>query len=828
MGSKTVKRITGKPVEVPVEGLRKVCDPSIFKFGSTDEVEPLEGTVGQARALEAIEFGLGIKTKGFNLYASGPLGVGKTSTVKAYIQRRAKDEPVPDDWCYVNNFVDPDRPLAISLPAGHSREFAKHMDELIEGAREEIPRAFESKEYEERKSRISNDFEAEKEKGFGEIEKKAEEHGFAVDITPSGIATLPLRKGRPLRREEFGLLPESERKEIQIAAEGLQSEINEVLSRIRRTEKEAKQKVQELDKETSLFAIGHLLEDLRDSYKDHAKVIAYLGEIEKDIIENLNDFRVTEKPVMALPGLEALQKQPTFDRYKVNVVVNNSELEGAPVDFELNPSYYNLTGKTEYKATFGAMSTDFTLIKAGAFHRANGGYLLVNVLDLLMSPLAWDMLKRALHSEEIRIELMGEQFRAIPASTIKPEPIPLNVKVVLVGSPRIYMLLYQMDEDFRELFKVKADFNIEMDRTDEHMLSYASFVSSRVREAKLKPFDPSGVAKIVEYGSWLAGDQKKLSTRFMDIGDIASEASYWATADNGSETVNAGHVDRAVEHKRFRSNMIEAKTQELIERDIVMIKTEGEVVGQINALSIISLGDYYFGRPSRITGKVHLGKRGVVDIEREISMSGPSHSKGVLILANYLASMYATDKPLSMSASLTFEQSYEGVDGDSASSTELYTILSALSGLPIKQNMAVTGSVNQHGEIQPIGGVNRKIEGFFDVCKARGLTGEQGVLIPVQNLDNLMLKNEVVEAVEAGRFHIYPVRTIDEGIEILTGVEAGVRAEDGIFPEGTVHYLANERLKEMAEKLKAYEFGTAPTAGEAASGQEAAEAVGQD
>ena len=390
------------------------------------------------------------------------------------------------------------------------------------------------------------------------------------------------------------------------------------------------------------------------------------------------------------------------------------------------------------------------------------------------------------------------------------------------------MLLYQMDEDFRELFKVKADFNIEMDRTDEHMLRYASFISSRVQEAKLKPFDPSGVAKVVEYGSWLAGDQKKLSTRFMDIGDMASEASYWATADNSSAVVNAGHVDRAVEHKRFRSNMIEAKTQELIDRDIVMIKTEGEVVGQINALSIISLGDYYFGRPSRITGKVHLGKRGVVDIEREISMSGPSHSKGVLILANYLAGMYATDKPLSMSASITFEQSYEGVDGDSASSTELYTILSALSGLPIKQNMAVTGSVNQHGEIQPIGGVNRKIEGFFDVCKARGLTGEQGVLIPVQNLDNLMLKNEVLEAVAAAQFHIYPVRTIDEGIAILTGVEAGTRAEDGAFPEGTVHYLANEKLKEMAERLKVYEFGAAYTAGEAASGKEAAEAFGID
>ncbi|HZD58901.1 MAG TPA: ATP-binding protein, partial [Anaerolineae bacterium] len=657
-----------------------------------------------------------------------------------------------------------------------------------------------------RKARIANDFEAQREKGLSEIEKKAEDRGFAVDITTAGIVTIPLMKGRPLRREEYGLLPEEQRKDIQEAGEELQSEINEILTRIRRLEKETKEKVQDLDKEIALFAIGHLLQDLRDRYGDFPKVLDYLSQVEKDIIENLDDFRVGEKPRVSIPGLEALQRPPTFDRYNVNVIVNNSDIEGAPVVFELNPSYYNLMGKTEYRAQFGAMTTDFSMIKAGALHRANGGYLLVNVLDVLLNPLAWDVLKRAIRSEEIIIELMGEQYRAIPATTIKPEPIPLDVKIVLIGNPRIYMLLYHLDEDFRELFKVKADFNVEMERTDEQERRYATFISSRTREAKLKPFDPSGVARIIEYGSWLAGDQKKLSTRFMDIGDLISEASYWAAAMNSSPTVSAEHVDKAIDHKKFRSNMIESKIQEMINRDIVMIQTDKAVVGQINALSIISLGDYYFGRPSRITATIHLGKRGVVNIEREIEQSGPSHSKGVLILANYLAGMYATDKPLSISASITFEQSYEGVDGDSASSTELYTLLSALADVPIKQGLAVTGSVNQHGEIQPIGGVNRKIEGFFDICNARGLTGEQGVLIPVQNVVNLMLKKEVIDAVKAGKFRIYPVKTIDEGIEILTGVEAGERREDGTYPEGTIHQLVNERLKKMADILREYEY----------------------
>jgi lon-related putative ATP-dependent protease len=804
MGQASLKKVKGNFNQLPVEDLRRECNPSAFKFSSTADIEPLTGTIGQNRAVESIEFSMGIKTKGFNLYAAGPPGVGKTSTIKDYIDKKAEQEPVPNDWCYINNFNDPDHPLAISLPPGQGRELAKDMEELVSHARDEIPKAFEGKEYEERKTRIANTFESEREKAFAEIEKKAEQRGFAVDITTSGIMTIPLIKGRPLRREEFSLLQGDQKKEIQEKGEQLQSEMNEILADMRKLEKEAKDKVQELDKEVALFAIGHLLQDLRDKYNTIPKVLTYLDQVEKDIIDNLDDFRPGEKSAVAIPGLEALQRPVTFDRYKVNVIVNNSEFKGAPVVVELNPSYYNIMGKTEYRAQFGAMSTDFSMIKSGALHRANGGYLIMHVLDVLTSPLAWEALKRAIRSEEIRIELMGEQYRAIPATTIKPDPIPLNVKIVLIGNPYIYMLLYNMDEDFRELFKVKADFNVEMERTDEHVQKYAAYLREQVANAKLKDFDPSGVAKIVEYGSWLAGDQKKLSTRFQDVGDLASEASYWAAASN-APLVSAEHVEKAQEHKKFRSNMIESKIQEMINRDIVLIQTEGDVAGQINALSIISLGDYYFGRPSRITAKVHLGSKGVINIEREIDQSGPSHSKGVLILTNYLAGQYAQDKPLSISASLTFEQSYEGVDGDSASSTELYALLSALSDVPIKQNLAVTGSVNQRGEVQPIGGVNRKIEGFFDVCKARGLTGDQGVMIPIQNVVNLMLKHEVIDAVKEGKFHIYPVKTIDEGIQVLTGVEAGQRQEDGTFPEGTMHYLVNRKLKKMADLLKEYE-----------------------
>ncbi|HEY3375405.1 MAG TPA: ATP-binding protein [Candidatus Aquicultor sp.] len=794
----------GNFAEVAVEDLRRECDPSIFSFSSTADVAPIEVTIGQQRAVEAMQFSLGIKTKGFNLYAAGPSGVGKTSTIQDYVNMKAKQEPVPRDWCYVNNFNDPDRPLAISLPPGRSKNFAKDMEDLIESARSEIPKAFESKEYEERKTRIANEFETEREQGLAEIEAEAEKRGFAVDITTAGIVTIPLVHGKPLRREDYSTLPDDQRKEIQREGEELQSEINDVLARIRKGEKGAKQKIQDLDQEIALFAIGHLLQDIRDRYSDCSKVLEYLNEVEKDIINNLDDFRPGEKPAVSIPGLEALQRPITFDRYKVNIVVNNSDLQGAPVVLELNPSYYNLIGKTEYRAQFGAMSTDFSMIKSGALHRANGGYLVMHALDVLTSPLAWDAIKRAIRSEEIRLELMGEQYRVIPATTIKPEPIPLDVKIILIGNPYIYMLLYAMDEDFRELFKVKADFNTEMVRSDEHMQRYANFVSERVRASHIKNFDPAGVARLVEYGSWLAGDQQKLSTRFLDIGDLASEASYWASAEN-AELVSAKHIDKAIGHKKFRSNMIEAKIQEMIERDIVMIKTEEAVAGQINALSVISLGDYIFGRPSRITAKTHLGTKGVINIEREIDLSGPSHSKGVLILSNYFAGQYAQDKPLSISASLTFEQSYEGVDGDSASSTELYALLSALSEVPIRQNIAVTGSVNQLGEVQPIGGVNHKIEGFFDICNARGLTGDQGVMIPHQNVVNLMVKSEVVEAVKAGKFHIWPVKTIDEGIEVLTGVDAGQRREDGTYPEGTIHYLVNEKLKKMADTLKEYE-----------------------
>jgi lon-related putative ATP-dependent protease len=799
--------MTSNKTRLSKKDLREYCDPNIFHFETTEEVPPLVGTIGQERGVKAIEFALSIKTPGFNLYVAGLPGTGKNSTIRSYVQKFAETERVPSDWCYVYNFADPVRPIAISLPPGMGRVFAKDMDELIESCKVEIPRAFESEEYERRRSKILSKFQEEREVAFTEIQKDAKEKGFAVQLTTAGIVTIPLVRGKPISPEEFAELPEKAKSELQSKSEVLQSEIRDALKRIRNLEKEARNKVDELDKEIALFAIGHLLEDLKEKYKEYPKVVKHLDAVEQDIIEHLEDFKPTEqKSEISVPGLEFLQKPPIFNRYKVNVLVNNSQLKGAPMVVEPNPTYYNLFGKLEYKAEFGAMVTDFSMIKPGAIHRANGGYLILQALDLLLNPFSWEALKRTIRSREARIENIGEQYRAVPAATLRPEPIPVNLKVILIGNPFIYHLLYYLDEDFKRLFKVKADFDTQMERNKEHIDRYAAFISARCRGLGLRHFDKTAVAKVVEYGSWLAGDKKKLSTRFMEIADLISEASFWA-AQNGNKHVTAKDVQNAIEAKTFRSNMIEEKIQELIKESVILIDTEGAIEGQINGLSVIDLGDYAFAKPSKITARVGLGKAGVINIEREAKMSGRIHNKGVMILAGYLNGKYAHDKPLTLSASLTFEQLYEEVEGDSASSAELYALLSCLAGVPLRQDLAVTGSVNQHGEIQPIGGVNWKIEGFFDICKARGLTGTQGVIIPRQNIKNLMLKEEVVKAVEEKKFHIYAISTIDEGIELLTGKEAGKRRPDGTYPEGTINYLVDKRLKELAEALKEYEVG---------------------
>lgn len=788
---------------VPVEKLRRVCDPAVFSFESTEEVEPLIGTIGQERAVTAIEFSLGVKTPGFNIYVAGPVGTGRNSTVRSYVQRAAEKEPVPPDWCYVHNFAEPDRPLTLSLPAGRGRVFADDMRDLIESCKAEIPRAFESEDYEKRKKEIVGEFEEERAAALEDVQKDAQTKGFSVQLTPAGIITIPVIEGRPVTPEEYARLPGERRRALQQESEELQAEIAEAMKHVKRREKELKSKVDDLDEEIALFAVGHLFDELKQKYAFEPRAVEYLDAIAKDVVQNLEDFRSTERPAFPIPGL---MREPSFEKYAVNVLVTNDNTKGAPVVIEPNPTYYNLFGKIEFRAEFGAMSTDFMMIKPGAVHQANGGYLVLQALDTLLSPFAWDALKRTIHSREVRVENMGEQFRAVPAATLKPEPIPLSTKVIMVGSPLLYQLLYYRDEDFRRLFKVKADFDVHMAWNEEHLERYAAFISARCRNLSLKHFDRTAVARIAEHGAWLAGDQQKLSTRFMDIADLISEASYWA-GQNGNEHVTGADVQKAVEARTYRANMLEERLQELIVEGTILIDTDGSAEGQVNGLSVIDLGDYGFAKPSRITAKVGVGKAGVVNIERESKMSGRIHDKGVMILAGYLAGKFAHDKPLSITATLCFEQLYEEIEGDSASSAELYTILSALAGAPIKQGMAVTGSVNQRGEIQPIGAVTRKVEGFFEVCKARGFTGDQGVMIPRTNVKNLMLRDDVVDAIRQGQFRLHAISSIDEGIELLTGIPAGERQPDGTYPDGTINAMVDLRFREFAEELKEFEAG---------------------
>lgn len=791
------------------EELWNRCEPDSLPFETTEEIPSLEGTVGQERAVTSIEFGLGIETHGFNLFISGRPGTGKNTSAKEFVAQKAKGEQIPSDWVYVYNFDDPLSPNAIRLSPGRALEFAEDMDVVIRTARTELPRAFESENYEKRRNETIQSIQQKRDLLFSQLQQQAAELDFAIEMSPIGIVNVPLHNGKPLGREEYEKLPDDVKEDIRQKSGELEKTINQVVSRIRQLEKEAQERVKKLDREIAIFAVGHLIDDLSSKYTkceaelDCREIIDYMSKVRDDIVEHVEDFRHTEKHQAQAATLQGLAEavDSGFDKYKVNAFVSNKDTEGAPVIVENNPSYYNLLGKIEYQAKFGLMSTDHNLIRAGAIHRANGGYLIIQALDMLLSPFSWEGLKRALRAKETRIENMAEQYGIIPTASPKPEPIPLDVKVVLIGSPQIYYILYNADEDFRKLFKVKADFDMEMERNGLHIEQYAKFISKRCREQGLKHFHKSAVARVVEFGSRLIEDKDRVSTKFIDISDIVSEASYWA-GQNGNKYVMAEDIDKALEHKEYRSRMIEDKVQKMIEEGIIMIDTDGAVTGQANALSIYSIGDYSFGRPSRITCRTAIGRGGIIDIQRETEMSGRIHSKGVMILSGYMMGRYAQDRPLMLSATIAFEQLYEEVEGDSASSTELYTLLSSLADLPIRQDVAITGSVNQRGDIQPIGGVNRKIEGFYEVCKAQGLTGKQGVIIPHQNVRHLMLKEEVIQAVRDGKFSIWPVTTIDEGIEILTGVPAGKRKEDGSYPQETVHYLVDKKLQNMTEKLK--------------------------
>ncbi len=789
--------------ELPVERLRRKFDPAFIACETTEEMTPLEGIIGQDRAVRALKFGLEIKERGFNIYAAGLPGTGRTTAVKDFLEEIAKSKPVPSDWCYVNNFHNPYEPRAIKLPWGKGKGLQKDMKDFIEEARRELPKVFESEDYARKKEETVRSIEEERSKLFAQLNKRAQEEGFLLQSTPMGILIIPVREGRPMSEKELVALSPRVKEEIQKRREKLRLELRSAMRQLRGLGRKNKEELQRLNREVALYTIGYLIADLTEKYQEFLEVKTYLEEVQNDILENLTQFieepQVPPQVPFTVPWLSELP----FRKYEVNVIVDNSDLRGSPVIMELNPTYQNLFGRTEKEAQFGVLTTDFTMIRGGSLHKANGGYIVLPAEELLRNLFSYDSLKRALMNKCINIEEAGERLGFITTKGLRPEPIPLDIKVILIGNPLIYRLLYALDINFKELFKVKADFDTSMDRTEENMSKYASFVCTFCRKENLRHLDSSGLAKIIEYGSRLAADQEKLSTRFAEIADIIREAHFYATQE-GSSYISASHVKKAIEEKVYRSNLIQEKIREMIEREILLVNTEGEAVGQVNGLSVMSLGDFSFGAPSRVTASIGLGREGIMDIQREAKLGGPIHTKGVMILGGYLAEKYAQDKPLSLSTRLVFEQSYGMVEGDSASSTELYAILSALSETPIKQSIAVTGSVNQKGEVQAIGGVNEKVEGFFEVCKAKGLNGQQGVLIPESNVQNLMLKEEIIETVRAGKFHIYPVKTIDQGMEALTGVKAGVRQPDGAFQEGTINYLVDKNLGEMAERLKEF------------------------
>lgn len=786
---------------IPTDKLRWNCDPELLGFETTEELPDFSDAIGQKRALRSIDFGLGIDGSGFNLYVSGETGTGRNTTIASLLNKRAKSEPKPHDWVYVNNFKDMDSAISLDLPAGMGSELAVDMKELIEAFRKDIPKALESSEYENRKSELLENYQSATNDLFQELEKASEKLGFALQRTVSGLVIVPQKAGHNYTQEEYDALTEKKRQKMDKQGKELTERLNDVLRQVREQEKVTKEALSQADRELGMSCLGHRLDPLREKYAGLEKILSYLDSVQEDVLNTLDDFK-PQSPQPQIPGIKMQRQEPTFDRYQVNVLVDNKDTDGAPVVFESNPTYNNLFGRIEHVMQYGGVAvTDFSMIRAGALHRANGGYLVIDAREVLINPFVWDSLKRCIRNNEIRIEDVLEQYRFMTMVSLKPEPVQMRSKIVLIGTPWIYYLLFHLDPDYRKFFKVKAEFDSSVARTPEIIRDYSLFIASHCRREGLLPFHKCGVAALLEHTARMADDQNKLSSQFMEIADFVREISFWARKA-GRLVIEGSDVRAAAEESLYRVNRIEERMQELYDDGTLMVDTDGSVVGQINGLSVISLGDHTFGRPTRITASVYTGQAGMVNIEREVKLSGPIHDKGVLILTGYLGGLFAIERPLSLSASICFEQSYDGIEGDSASSTELYALLSALSEVPIKQGIAVTGSVNQRGFVQPIGGVNHKIEGFYAVCRAQGLTGRQGVMIPKTNERNLMLHEDVIQAVSSGQFHIWSIETIEQGIEILTGVKAGVRGKNGKFQKGSIFQRADERLKIMAERLQ--------------------------
>jgi ATP-dependent Lon protease len=797
---------------VPVEKLRWRLDPATLSFETTEDLQPLKDIIGQTRGVEAFRFGINIDRPGYNVFVTGAVGSGRMATVKKLLEEMSKRDRVPDDLCYVNCFENPESPILIRLEGGKGALFKKEVKNLVETLKKEIPALFESQEYGNMKKEITETHERQASSFFKALDQKVKEEGFTVVQVQVGLfkrpEVMPIIDGKPVPIEELeamvekGEFSKAKFEELRKKQATLTKEIEQIFLELKDLQKDVAEKLEKMDRANFMKTATELAAPINEHYKSD-KISRYLEEMLEDMAGNISIF-MPEPQQPQIPGLTQMVKEiDRFQPYEVNLIVDNSQRSSPPVIVEDYPTYRNIFGSIERIVDrSGVWRTDFSKIKTGSLVKANGGYLVINLRDAIIEPGVWQALKRALKSKKLEIQTF-DPFYFFTTTGLKPEPIELDVKVVVIADTFIYQLLLYYDEDFRKVFKVRADFDTAMDKTDENIQQFAEFVKMATDEEKLRPLDRTAVSALVEQAVRMAGRQEKISTSFPAVADLIREADFWAGQDK-EPAVKEKHVDKAVEAKIYRSNLIEERLQEMINRGTLMIDVAGEVVGQVNGLAVYSLGDYMFGKPSRITASTAMGRAGVINIEREADMSGSTHNKGVLILGGYLRKKYAQDKPLTMSASIAFEQSYSGVDGDSASSTEIYALLSSLSGVPIKQNIAVTGSVNQKGEVQAIGGVNQKIEGFFDCCRHLGLNGSQGVMIPASNVKDLMLRKDVVAAVREEKFRIYAVRTIDEGIEILTGKPAGEKQPDGTYPQGTINFRVDEKLKDLAEKIKIF------------------------
>ena len=784
--------------ELKASDLRSLFDPQVFKFKNTSTVRPLDEVIGQTRAVQAIEFGINMQSPGYNIFVTGLEGTGKSTIVQDIVGEHAKALPPCCDWCMVNNFIDEFCPKTISVPTGQALKFKKQMGKFIEDLQNELSKAFSSESYQQKQSTLKDRFADKQRALFKKLDQFAADRQISIQKTQTGFQTIPLQDEKPMPREVFQTLSKEQQEAIEENIRALQAEIESTLREVSKLGQDLRDQTETLMAEVTLFVVRNRLDILKNAYTDSKDILDYLDQVQEAIVENVNEFITPDSKGNAPDTGRPSPAQSAFHRYQVNVLVDRKGEKGAPLIFETNPTYNNLFGHIEKRAFMGTLMTDFTMVQAGSLLRANGGYLLLEIEAVLKNSLVWEALKRALQNKYLHIEDMAAGM-GFGTTSLRPEPIPLEVKVVLIGSYQLFQLLQNHDSKFNKIFKVRADFDYEVKRDEDTLQQYARFIARVCKEENLLPLTPKGVAAIVEYGEKQVADKEKLSLRFGSIQAVLKEANYWANKKN-ARVVSDKYVRKALKEHRFRYNLYEEKVQENYVDETILIDLDGAIVGQVNALAVYQIGDLAFGRPSRITAVTYLGKEGIINIEREAKLSGKTHDKGVLILSGYMGRTFAQRYPLNLSASITFEQSYGGIDGDSASSTELYAILSSLSGVPIHQGIAITGSVNQKGQVQAIGGVNHKIEGFFDVCKAKGLTGRQGVMIPKANVKNLMLKQEVIDAVKKGKFHIYRVATIQEGIEILTGEKAGSPDQKGDFPPNTVYGKVQAKLKDYVKR----------------------------